>query len=189
MPYDKGSNFLYYLGALSDTPSTIRSSVLFHLVERLLGGLDIFLPYARDYVKTFRGTSLRTPEWKTHLYEYFTKFDAENRSTEPGEKVKVLNSVDWDVSSCSGFEFLGGGRLRGTPDCEISLQQAWLHGEGLTLPVENIYDTTLATEAYELAKRWIASKNSEALSLAFRKEDIDGFSSNQMSTSTLLHTY
>ncbi|CAE7143150.1 unnamed protein product, partial [Rhizoctonia solani] len=60
VPYEKGSNFLLYL-------------------ERLLGGLDVFLPYARDYVNTFRGRSIRTDEWKTHLFDYFEKHGGEDK--------------------------------------------------------------------------------------------------------------
>ncbi|KAF8707740.1 Leukotriene A4 hydrolase, C-terminal, partial [Rhizoctonia solani] len=71
VPYEKGSNFLLYL-------------------ERLLGGLDVFLPYARDYVNTFRGRSIRTDEWKTHLFAYFEKHGGE-------DKLKLLNSVDWQA--------------------------------------------------------------------------------------------
>ncbi|KAG8690146.1 hypothetical protein FRC11_013549 [Ceratobasidium sp. 423] len=71
VPYEKGSNFLLYL-------------------ERLLGGLDVFLPYARDYVNTFRGRSIRTDEWKAHLFAYFEKHGGE-------DKLKLLNSVDWQA--------------------------------------------------------------------------------------------
>ncbi|KEP52053.1 leukotriene-A4 hydrolase [Rhizoctonia solani 123E] len=71
VPYEKGSNFLLYL-------------------ERLLGGLDVFLPYARDYVNTFRGRSIRTEEWKAHLFDYFEKHGGE-------DKLKLLNSVDWQA--------------------------------------------------------------------------------------------
>ncbi|CUA75782.1 leukotriene-A4 hydrolase [Rhizoctonia solani] len=71
IPYEKGSNFLLYL-------------------ERLLGGLDVFLPYARDYVNTFRGQSIRTDEWKAHLFDYFKKHGGE-------DKLKLLNSVDWQA--------------------------------------------------------------------------------------------
>jgi leukotriene-A4 hydrolase len=77
VPYEKGSNFLLYL-------------------ERLLGGLDVFLPYARDYVNTFRGRSIRTDQWKTHLFEYFEKHGGE-------DKLKLLNSVDWQVRLISFF--------------------------------------------------------------------------------------
>ncbi|CEL62166.1 leukotriene-A4 hydrolase [Rhizoctonia solani AG-1 IB] len=69
VPYEKGSNFLLYL-------------------ERLLGGLDVFLPYARDYINTFRGKSIRTDEWKAHLYAYFGNHGGE-------DKLKLLDSVDW----------------------------------------------------------------------------------------------
>ncbi|CAE6493395.1 unnamed protein product [Rhizoctonia solani] len=71
IPYEKGSNFLLYL-------------------ERLLGGLEIFLPYARDYVNTFRGRSIRTDEWKVHLFDYFGKHGGE-------DKLNLLNSVDWQA--------------------------------------------------------------------------------------------
>lgn len=58
--------------------------------ERTLGGLDIFLPYVRDYVQTFQGQSITTEQWKDHLYAYWAKQGA--------DKVKALDSVDWNVS-------------------------------------------------------------------------------------------
>ncbi|KAG8745452.1 hypothetical protein FRC10_007995 [Ceratobasidium sp. 414] len=126
IPYEKGSNFLLYL-------------------ERKLGGLDAFLPYARDYVHTFRGRSIRTEEWKAHLFSYFEKHGGE-------EKLKVLNSVDW---------------------------QAWLYGEGLELPEKIEYDTTLAEKAYALALKWDESRGTEASALPFSAKDLQDFNSNQ----------
>lgn len=38
-----------------------------------------------------RGKSIRTEQWKEHLYEYFSKNGGD-------EKIKILDSVDWDVS-------------------------------------------------------------------------------------------
>lgn len=58
--------------------------------ERTLGGLDIFLKYINDYVNTFMGKSITTFQWKDHLYAYFSKTYGE-------EKVKALDSVDWNV--------------------------------------------------------------------------------------------
>lgn len=76
-------------------PSVIADSYSLQYVnlhtERLLGGLDVFVPYAKDYVSTFRGKSIRTDQWKDHLYGYFSKHGGE-------EKIKILDSVDWDVS-------------------------------------------------------------------------------------------
>lgn len=46
-----------------------------------------------DYAKTFLGKSVTTWEWKAHLYAYFEKHNK--------EKVKALDTVDWDVSSVS----------------------------------------------------------------------------------------
>ncbi|PVF96254.1 hypothetical protein CPB86DRAFT_762462 [Serendipita vermifera] len=127
IPYEKGANFLLYL-------------------ERQLGGLDIFLKYAQDYVKTFVGKSIGTAEWKAHLYQYFTNNGGP-------EKVAILDSVDWD---------------------------AWLYGEGLKLPVDMEYDTTLAKQAFELAARWDASRSEECKSLKFKHSDIEGWNTNQL---------
>ncbi|KAG5642560.1 hypothetical protein DXG03_002547 [Asterophora parasitica] len=69
------------------------------------------------------------------------------------EKVAALDSVDWD---------------------------AWLYGEGLTLPVEIRYDITLAQQAYALAAQWDAARSQEVAKLKFAKEDLEGFNSNQI---------
>jgi len=50
----------------------------------------VFLPYVKDYVNTFSEQSITTQQWKGHLYGYWEKHAP--------EKVKVLDSVDWDVS-------------------------------------------------------------------------------------------
>ncbi len=80
IPYEKGANFLLHL-------------------ERMLGGLDVFLPYIYDYVNTFIGKSITTEQWKKHLYAYFEKHGGE-------EKINALNRVKWDVriaaSCCVG---------------------------------------------------------------------------------------
>lgn len=52
IPYEKGSNFLLYL-------------------ERVVGGLDVFVPYLRAYFREFSGRSLGTAQWKAHLLAYF----------------------------------------------------------------------------------------------------------------------
>ena len=62
--------------------------------EKTLGGLDVFLPYIRDYVATFQGKSITTWDWKAHLYTYFESHGGQ-------EKLDALNSVDWDVSPSS----------------------------------------------------------------------------------------
>ncbi|KAL0950506.1 hypothetical protein HGRIS_007315 [Hohenbuehelia grisea] len=71
IPYEKGANFILHL-------------------ERTLGGLDVFLPYVRDYVNTFIGGNVTTEAWKEHLYGYFRKHGGE-------EKTKALDSVDWNA--------------------------------------------------------------------------------------------
>jgi len=127
IPYEKGANFILHL-------------------ERTLGGLDIFLPYVKDYVNTFIGKSITTEQWKSHLYSYFEK----NGS----DKVKALDSVDWD---------------------------AWFYGDGLQLPVKMEYDLTLAEQAYALAERWNSSRNTLDVSqLDFKESDLDGLDSNQI---------
>jgi len=71
VPYEKGANLLLHL-------------------ERTIGGLDVFLPYIRDYVETFSGKSITTQQWKDHLYAYFQRQGGE-------EKVKALDSINWDA--------------------------------------------------------------------------------------------
>ncbi|KAF8839904.1 hypothetical protein BDN67DRAFT_1054580 [Paxillus ammoniavirescens] len=68
VPYEKGGNFILHL-------------------ERVLGGLDVFLPYVKDYVTTFIGQSITTQQWKDHLFAYF--------SNQP-EAIKALNEISWD---------------------------------------------------------------------------------------------
>jgi leukotriene-A4 hydrolase len=71
VPYEKGANLLLHL-------------------ERTVGGLDVFLPYIRNYVESFSGKSISTQQWKDHLYAYFQKHGGE-------DKIKALDSVDWDA--------------------------------------------------------------------------------------------
>ena len=64
------------------------------------------------------------------------------------------------------------------------LAQEWLYGEGITLPVTLGYDLTLVNAAYDLAKRWDASRAIQDPSQAgFQPSDIDGLDSNQRGTS------
>ncbi|KAG6919450.1 hypothetical protein DXG01_005709 [Tephrocybe rancida] len=71
VPYEKGANLILHL-------------------ERKLGGLEVFLPYVKDYVRTFIGKSITTEQWKSHLYGYWEKNGGP-------EKVQALDSVDWDA--------------------------------------------------------------------------------------------
>lgn len=71
VPYEKGSNFLLHL-------------------ERTVGGLDHFLPYMKDYVKTFNGYSITTDQWRSHLFHYF------GSQSDSAGYLKKLGKVDWD---------------------------------------------------------------------------------------------
>lgn len=71
VPYDKGANFLLH-------------------IERTLGGLEVFLPYVKDYIATYMGHSITTATWKNHLYAYFQKNGSEGL-------IEALNSIDWDA--------------------------------------------------------------------------------------------
>lgn len=71
IPYEKGANLLLHL-------------------ERTVGGLEVFLPYAYDYVSTFMGRSITTEQWKAHLYAYFEKHGGQ-------KKITALNSIDWNA--------------------------------------------------------------------------------------------
>ncbi|KAJ7058795.1 peptidase family M1-domain-containing protein [Mycena amicta] len=125
VPYEKGANLLLH-------------------IERTLGGLDVFLPYVKDYVNTFIEKSITTQQWKDHIYGYYQKNSP--------DKVKLLDTIDWN---------------------------AWLYGEGVELPVQMQYDTTLAQAAYALADRWDASRDTTDLS-EFKSSDLEGFNANQI---------
>lgn len=60
--------------------------------------------------------------------------------------------------------------------------KAWLHGEGLALPVKMTYNDSLAQESYALAKRWSdVIKSSEApKSGDFSVKDIESFDTDQL---------
>ncbi|PWN31448.1 uncharacterized protein FA14DRAFT_128098 [Meira miltonrushii] len=68
IPYEKGSLFILYL-------------------ERLVGGLDNFLPFIRSYFKAFYDRSISTQEWKQHLFDFYAGNE---------EITKKLNTVKWD---------------------------------------------------------------------------------------------
>lgn len=57
--------------------------------------------------------------------------------------------------------------------------QAWFYGEGTKLPVDLEYDTSLATQAYALASKWDASRNTTVSKLTFSASDLKQFNSNQ----------
>jgi len=76
VPYEKGSNLLLH-------------------IERLVGGLDVFIPYMKSYEQTFTGTSVTTDQWRSHLFHYFG-----NLSDGP-EMLKKLGQIDWDEVGCA----------------------------------------------------------------------------------------
>ena len=81
VPYEKGSNFLLHL-------------------ERTVGGLDHFIPYMKDYVKTFDGTSITTDQWRSHLFHFF------GSQPDSASYIRKLGRVDWDEVSVSNKEAL-----------------------------------------------------------------------------------
>lgn len=87
--YEKGANFILHIGQISII-TLLFKQLLRKPVERTVGGLDIFLPYVRDYVNAFMGKSITTDQWKEHLYTYFEKHHL--------EKVGALDGINWDVS-------------------------------------------------------------------------------------------
>ena len=95
IPYEKGANFILHLGEQLNLHFILGFKhsyfLLFSPTERTLGGLDIFLPYVKDYVETFIDKSITSEQWKEHLYAYFSEHGGP-------EKIKALDGVDWDVS-------------------------------------------------------------------------------------------
>ncbi|EDO26623.1 predicted protein, partial [Nematostella vectensis] len=66
VPYEKGSCFLVYL-------------------EQLLGGPEVFEPFFRKYIDTYKYKTCTTDEWKTFLFDYFK------------DKTNILETVDWEA--------------------------------------------------------------------------------------------
>ncbi|KAL4069028.1 hypothetical protein J3A83DRAFT_4401200 [Scleroderma citrinum] len=67
-----------------------RNCVRKELLGGTLGGLDVFLPYVKNYVETFMGKSITTQEWKDHLYAYYRAHGTE-------DNVMALDSIDWNA--------------------------------------------------------------------------------------------
>lgn len=54
VPYEKGHTFLFYL-------------------EQLLGGPEVFEPFLKSYLNTYKYKSIKTDVWKNYLYQYFSE--------------------------------------------------------------------------------------------------------------------
>lgn len=103
-----------------------------------------------------------------YIKDYFTTFKGKSITTAQWkdhlyaywtthggpEKVEALDSVDWG---------------------------AWLHGEGIHLPVKMEYDESLAQAAYDLAQRWDNVRNRGGNETDFQESDLESFNSNQIS--------
>lgn len=98
-------------------------------IERLVGGLDVFIPYMKDYDRTFTGTSITTDQWRNHLFHYF--------GSQPNgeELVQKLGQLDWD-EVCF---------LKDDHGCLADTEQ-WIHGDGLDLCIDIQYDDSLSKQ-------------------------------------------
>ncbi|GAA6041801.1 hypothetical protein JCM8097_007167 [Rhodosporidiobolus ruineniae] len=68
--YDKGATFLYYL-------------------EKLVGGLEVFNPFQKAYIKEFSNKALTSYDWEQFFWKYWSQFP---------EKEKILKEqVDWEA--------------------------------------------------------------------------------------------
>ncbi|KAI9324116.1 peptidase family M1-domain-containing protein [Zopfochytrium polystomum] len=114
--------------------------LLFYL-EELLGGSSVF-----DHVETFSHRSVTTQEFKDNLYSFFKRQHGD-------EKVKLLDTVDWD---------------------------SWFNKPGMP-PVKNTFDRTLATACDALAARWLSnvSADESTLRTLFHASDLADFTSPQ----------
>ena len=76
------------------------ANFLLHL-ERTVGGLDLFLPYMKDYVNTFNGSSITTDQWRAHLFHYYGNLP------DGSQYLKKLGKVDWDEVSTGMIDVSG----------------------------------------------------------------------------------
>lgn len=109
------------------------------------------------------GKSIRTEDWKNHLFGYFK--DQPN-------KIQALDSIDWDVRT--RVQVI----IKKSPTERSG--QAWFYGEGTELPIKLEFDTTLAVKAYALAKRWDAARSTDIPQLDFKETDLQDFDANQV---------
>jgi len=70
VPYDLGGNLLLFL-------------------EGKVGGLEVWLPYVKAYVKRFAGLSITTQDWLNHFWAYWD-------ATHPDIAAKLRKEVKWD---------------------------------------------------------------------------------------------
>lgn len=61
-----------------------------YYLEKLVGGTEEFLPYVRDYVKTYRGKSLDTEDWKRHFLQYWQTHNKDIYQL-------IMDKVDFEV--------------------------------------------------------------------------------------------
>lgn len=71
VPYDLGGNLLL-------------------LLEGKVGGLEVWLPYVKAYVKRFSGLSITTQDWLNHFWAYWD-------DTNPSIAAKLRAEVDWNA--------------------------------------------------------------------------------------------
>jgi len=100
-----------------------------------------------------------------YMHAYVTKF-----------RGKSIGTADWREHL---FSYFAAHPKASTivPALEKVDWEAWLHGDGLDLPVDIKYDTSMADKAYDLAKRWDAARKEDTID--FSAKDLEGFSSNQ----------
>lgn len=73
-----------------------------------------------------------------------------------------------------------------SPEITAALKEvdwnAWLHGEGIALPVTMEYDDTLAKQSFALAKKWkdVIKASADPSSAGFAKSDIADFDTDQL---------
>lgn len=104
-----------------------------------------------------------------YMYDYVSTF-----------RGRSISTADWRAHLFAYFAQQKGGKSI-VADLESKIDwDAWLHGEGTSLPVKMEYDTTLADKAYALAEKWAtAAQKGTDPKEAFSKEDLKEFSSNQ----------
>ena len=70
------------------------SNFLLHL-ERVVGGVEYFVPYMKDYYQAFKHTSVTSGQWKAHLFMY------SGRQANAAENLKELEQVDFEEAYIS----------------------------------------------------------------------------------------
>ena len=74
------------------------ANFLLHL-ERVVGGVDVFNPYQKDYISTFAGKAISTQDWEEHFWAYWGRYPEKERALREQVDFEVRHTHSLALSS------------------------------------------------------------------------------------------